>query len=339
MRNPQKAGGMRCALPALRCRVSVAVLAAVSVHAAYAQPAAPIFPAKPVRIVVPYAAGGPYDDIARTLGQRLAEIWGHPLIVENRGGAGGNIGAEVVAKAAPDGYTVLLGNAGPITVNPTLFKKLPYDPQRDLAPVTMLNAGRMVLSVHPSLPAKNVKELVALAKASPSRLTFASSGVGNLQHLGMELLRIQGGVQMNHVPYKGAAPAFVDLIAGQVDSMFANIVGTMPHVRTGRVRAIAVSTAQRSPMLPDVPAVAETFKGFDIPTWSGLFVPAGVSRELIAKLNADFVRVLQRTDVKERFASQGSESTPSTPEALADHVRKETAMYAGVIRAAKITTE
>ncbi len=297
------------------------------------------FPAKPVRIVVPYAAGGPYDDIARTLGQRLTEIWGQAVIVENRGGAGGNIGAEVVAKAAPDGYTVLLGNAGPITVNPTLFKKLPYDAQRDLAPVGMVNASRMVLSVHPSLPAKNARELVVLARARPGQLNYGSSGVGNLQHLGMELLQIQGGVKMNHVPYKGAAPAFVDLIAGQVDAMFANIVGTMPHVRTGRVRAIGVSSAARSPMLPEVPSVGEFFKGFDIPTWSGIFVPTGVPREIVAKLNSDLVKVLQRADVKERFVSQGSDATPSTPEALAEHVRKETAMYAGVIKAAKISSE
>ncbi len=297
------------------------------------------FPVKPVRIVVPYAAGGPYDDIARTLGQRLTEIWGQAVIVENRGGAGGNIGAEVVAKAAPDGYTVLLGNAGPITVNPTLFKKLPYDAQRDLAPVGMVNASRMVLSVHPSLPAKNARELVVLARARPGQLNYGSSGVGNLQHLGMELLQIQGGVKMNHVPYKGAAPAFVDLIAGQVDTMFANIVGTMPHVRTGRVRAIGVSSAARSPMLPEVPSVGEFFKGFDIPTWSGIFVPAGVPREIVAKLNSDLVKVLQRADVKERFVSQGSDATPSTPEALAEHVRKETAMYAGVIKAAKISSE
>jgi tripartite-type tricarboxylate transporter receptor subunit TctC len=297
------------------------------------------YPVKPVRIVVPYAAGGPYDDIARTLGQRLTEIWGQPVLVENRGGAGGNIGAEVVAKAAPDGYTTLLGNAGPITVNPTLFKKLPYDPQRDLAAVGMINASRMVLSVHPSLPAKNVKELAALAKASPGKLTFASSGVGNLQHLGMELLQIQAGVKMNHIPYKGAAPAFVDLISGQVDSMFANIVGTMPHVRTGRVRAIAVSSAARSPLLPDVPSVGEAFKGFDIPTWSGIFAPAGTPRDILLKLNGDLQKVLQRADVKERFANQGSEATPSTAEALAEHVRKETLMYANVIKTAKIVAE
>ena len=315
------------------------MLLAVSLMTYAAGSAAQSFPVKPVRIVVPYAAGGPYDDIARTLGQRLTEIWGHPLVVENRGGAGGNIGAEVVVKSAPDGYTLLLGNAGPITVNPTLVKKLPYDPQRDLAPVTMVNASRMVLSVHPSLPAKNVKELVALARARPGQLNYASSGVGNLQHLGMVLLEIQAGIRMNHIPYKGAAPAFVDLIAGQVDAMFANIVGTMPHVRSGRVRAIAVSTVQRSPMLPDVPAAAETLKGFDIPTWSGIFVPAAVPRDVVAKLNADLLRVLQRPDVKERFAGQGSESTPSTPEALAEHVRKETQMYANVIKTAKIVAE
>lgn len=301
--------------------------------------AAQTYPVKPVRIVVPYAAGGPYDDITRTLGQRLTEIWGHPLIVENRGGAGGNIGADVVAKAAPDGYTLLLGNAGPITVNPTLFKKLPYDPQRDFAPVGMVNASRMVLSVHPSLPAKNVKELVALARANPGKLNFGSSGFGNLQHLGMELLQIRAGVKMNHVPYKGAAPAFVDLISGQVDLMFANIVGAMQHVRSGRVRAVAVSSATRSPMLPEVPSVAETYQGFDIPTWSGIFAPAGVSRDLLGKLNSDLVKVLQRADVKERFASQGSESTPSTPEALAEHVRKETLMYANVIKAARIVAD
>ena len=301
--------------------------------------AAQSYPAKPVRIIVPYAAGGPYDEIVRTLGQRLTEIWGHAVVVENRGGAGGNIGSDVVAKAAPDGYTLLLGNAGPITVNPTLVKKLPYDPQRDFTPVTMVNASRMVLSVHPSLPAKNVKELMALARANPGRLNYGSSGVGNLQHLGMELLRIQAGVTMNHVPYKGAAPAFVDLISGQVDLMFANIVGTMPHLRTGRVRAVAVSSAARSPLLPEVPSVAETYQGFDMPTWSGIFAPVATPRDIIAKLNGDLIKVLQRADVKERFAHQGSEAIFSTPEALAEHVRKETVMYANVIKAAKIAAE
>ena len=203
----------------------------------------------------------------------------------------------------------------------------------------IVNAGRMVLSVHPSLPARNVQELMALARANPGKLNYASSGVGNLQHLGMELLRLQAGVTLNHVPYKGAAPAFVDLISGQVDLMFANIVGTMPHVRSRRVRAVAVSSATRSPLLPDVPAVAETYKGFDIPTWSGMFAPAATPRDIINKLHADFNKVLTRADVKERFAHQGAEATPGTPDALADHVRKATVMYAGVIKAAKIVPE
>lgn len=320
-------------------KLSLLVMVAVAGTGVGSLTVAQGYPAKPVRIVVPYAAGGPYDDIVRTLGQRLTEIWSQAVVVENRGGAGGNMGADAAAKAAPDGYTLLLGNAGPITVNPTLFKKLPYDPQRDLVPVGMINASRMVLSVHPSLPAKTVKELVALARVSPGKLSFASSGVGNLQHLGMALLQIQAGVKMIHVPYRGAAPAFVDLMSGQVDTMFANIVGTMPHLRTGRVRAVAVSSAARSPLLPEVPSVAETYKGFDMPTWSGLFAPAGTSRDIVAKINADLNKVLQRSDVKERFVNQGSEATPSTSEALAEHVRKETVMYAKVIKAAGITLE
>ena len=320
-------------------KLSLLVMVAVAGTGVGSLTVAQGYPAKPVRIVVPYAAGGPYDDIVRTLGQRLTEIWSQAVVVENRGGAGGNMGADAAAKAAPDGYTLLLGNAGPITVNPTLFKKLPYDPQRDLVPVGMINASRMVLSVHPSLPAKTVKELVALARVSPGKLSFASSGVGNLQHLRMALLQIQAGVKMIHVPYRGAAPAFVDLMSGQVDTMFANIVGTMPHLRTGRVRAVAVSSAARSPLLPEVPSVAETYKGFDMPTWSGLFAPAGTSRDIVAKINADLNKVLQRSDVKERFVNQGSEATPSTSEALAEHVRKETVMYAKVIKAAGITLE
>jgi len=302
--------------------------------------AAQTYPAKPVRIVVPYAAGGPYDDIARTLGQRLTEIWGHPLIVENRGGAGGNIGAEVVAKAAPDGYTLLLGDAGPITVNPTLFKKLPYDPQRDLAPVGMLNASRMVLSVHPSLPAKNVKELVALAKTSPGKLSFASSSVGNLQHLGMELLQIQAGMKMNHVPYKGAAPAFVDLIAGQVDSMFANIVGTMPHVRTGKLRAIAVTTVTRTAAAPEIPTIAESgVPGYDHGPWNGLFAPAKTPPMVIAKIHAEVDRELQSPDVRKVFGNEGIEAVANKPDEFAAIIHEELVRWPKVVKAAGIKAE
>jgi tripartite-type tricarboxylate transporter receptor subunit TctC len=305
--------------------------------------AAPIaaqqYPSKPVRIVVPYAAGGPYDEIARVIGQRLSEGWGQPVIVDPRGGAAGGIGTDHVAKSPPDGYTLLLANAGPITINPNLLKKLPYDPQKDLAPLTMAVTALMTLVVHPSLPPRSVKELVALARAHPERLNYASAGIGNSQHIGMELLKGMAGIRMSHVPYKGAAPAFVDLIAGNVDLMFANIVGSLPHIRSGRLRAIAVSQAKRSPVLPEVASVSETYADFDMTTWSGFFAPAATPREITARLNTDMVRALQRPDLKDRFALQGAETAAGTPAELAALIRRETALFAKVIRAAGIVAE
>ena len=315
--------------------VVTSAISIVPVTSVWAQP----YPAKPVRIVVPYTAGGPYDDVARVVGQRLSEIWGQAVVVDNRGGAGGSIGADAVAKAAPDGYTLLLGNAGPITINPSLHKKLPYDPQKDLSPVSTVMSSLMVLAVHPSLPAKSVKELVAVARSRPGRLNYASAGVGNLQHLGMELLQSMAKIKMNHVPYKGAAPAFVDLISGQVDLMFANIVGVLPHVKSARLRAIAVSAAKRSSVLPNVPSVAETYPGFDITTWSGIFAPAATPKDIIGKLNRDLVKVLQRPDIRERFATQGGEAVVSTPEEFAAFLRKDAALYASIVRSAGLTAE
>jgi len=308
------------------------LLAAAQCQGATAQP----YPAKPVRIIVPYAAGGPLDEVARLVGQRLTEMWGHPLIVDNRAGAGGSIGTDVAAKSAPDGYTLLLGNGGPITVNPSLHKKIPYDPQKDLAPVTLMVAGQMVLSVHPSMPVRSVKELVALARANPGRINFGSIGVGNLTHLAIELLQARAGVKMNHVPYKGAAPALVDLMAGHIEVLYANIAGTVPHVRTGRVRAIAVSSAKRAAVLPDVPSIAETYPGYDLSTWMGVFVPAGTSKAIIAKLHGDLVKVLQRQDVRERLESLGSEVIAGSAEDLAALIGRETRLYAGIIKSAGI---
>jgi tripartite-type tricarboxylate transporter receptor subunit TctC len=312
-----------------------AVVAACSLHCANAWSQA--YPVKAVRIVVPYAAGGPYDEIARIVGQRLTEAWGQAVITDPRGGAGGSLGTDLAAKAPPDGYTLLLANAGPITINPSLQKKLPYDPQKDLVPLSYMLASVMVLVVHPSLPVKSVKELTALAKARPGRLNYASAGIGNLQHLGMELLQSLATVKMNHVPYKGAAPAFV--MAGHVDLMFANITGAMGHIRSGRVRAIAVSSAKRAAVLPEVPGIAETYPEFDIAAWTGMFAPAGTPREITAKLTADITRVLQRPDVRERFASQGAEVVAGSPDQLAELVRRETALYARVIRQAGVTAE
>ncbi len=298
------------------------------------------YPAKPVRLLVPYPAGGPLDEVARGFGQRLTGMWGQTLVVENRGGAGGSVGAEVVAKTTPDGYLLLLGNAGPITVNPGLRRDLPYNPQRDLAPVTQIVAAPMVLVVHPSLPARSVKDLVQLARANPGKLNYASAGIGNLQHLAMESLQSMAKIRMNHVPYKGAAPAFVDLLSGRVEVMFANIVGVLPHVWSSRVRAIAVSSAKGSPALPGVPGVAATYPQFDFDGWMGIFTRAGTPPDIIAKLHKDFAKVAtEDREMKERLAKRGAELVTGGPEGLARIVREETVLYAKIIQSAKITAE
>ena len=294
------------------------------------------WPAEPVRVVVPYSAGGPLDDVMRVTGHRLTEIWGQSVVVDNRTGAGGSIGADYVAKAALDGYTLLLGNSGPMTINPGLQKKLPYDVTRDFAPIVQLTSSPMVLVVHPSLPVKTVSDLVRLAKSRPGQLVYASAGVGNLQHLTMEALQTMAGIRMNHVPYKGAPPALIDVMSGQVDLMFANIVGVLQHIKTGKVRPVAVSSARRAAVLPEVPSITDTYPELDATGWTGLFAPAATSREIIAKINADANAVLGRADIRERFSEQGAEVVGGTPEQLAAFVRRETALYAKVIKSSGI---
>lgn len=298
--------------------------------------AAQPYPTKPVRFVVPYPAGGPLDEIARAVGQKLTAGWGQQVVVDNRSGAGGSIGADHVAKSAPDGYTMLLGNAGPITVNPSLRRDLPYDPQRDLAPVTQIIAAPMVLVVHPSLPVHSVRDLVRLATSNPGRLNYASAGIGNLQHLAMESMQSMAGIKMNHVPYKGAAPAFIDLLSGQVEVMFANIVGVLPHIAAKKVRAIAISAAKGAPVLPGVPGVAATLPRFDIDGWMGIFVRAGAPPEIIARLHKDIAAAVGGADFKERFAKRGAQVVVGGPEGLAQIVRSETALYAKIIESAGI---
>jgi len=310
-------------------------LAICAVATTYAQP----YPSKPVRIVVPYAPGGPVDDVTRLVGQRLAELWRQAVIIDNRGGAGGSIGADLVAKAAPDGYTLLLGNAGPITINPILQKKLPYDPQKDLQPITLMVISPQVLVIHPSLPVRSVKDLVALAQKKPLQLNYGSAGVGNLQHLAMESLQTISGSRMNHVPYKGAAPAFIDLISGQIQLMFANIVGVLPHLKSGRVRSLAVSSLKRSNQLPDLPAVAESFPGFEAISWMGLFAPIGMSNEIGIKIHGDITKVLSSQDVRDRLAQQGAEVVAGNAEQLAAFTRRESVIYAHVIQKTGIVAE
>ena len=297
------------------------------------------FPAKPVRIIVPYAAGGPLDEFTRVLAQRLTEAWGQPVLADSRPGASGGIAAELVVKAAPDGYTLLLGNPGPITVFPNLQKRAAYNPQTELAPVTMLVSVPLVMVAHPSLPVKNARDLVRLAAARPGQVAYASAGVGNLAHIAMESLAVLGRVKMNHVPYKGSAPALVDIMAGHVEVMFINILGLLPHVQSGRVRAIGVSSAKRSPVYPDAASVAEFYPEFDVTSWVGIFAPVATPRELVVRLQTDMARTLARPDVRERLVNQGADVVGGTPEELGAHVRRESALYAKVIQAAGIRVD
>jgi tripartite-type tricarboxylate transporter receptor subunit TctC len=294
------------------------------------------YPVKPVRLLVPYPAGGPVDGVARIIGPPLATLLGQNIVVENRSGAGGSVGADAVAKAAPDGYTLLLGNTGPMTVNPVLRKDNPYDSQKDFAPVTWVVSAQMVLVVHPSLPARSVKDLVALARAHPGDLNYGSAGVGNLTHLGMELFKSMAKVKLTHVPYKGVATAYVDLISGEIGAMFGNIAGPLQYIREGRLRVLAVSSSKRSPVLPQVPTVAETYPGFDLVTWMGVFVPAGTPEAIRARLHGEIVRVLQGADVRERLVALGNEVVAGTAGELGAHVARELKLYAKIVKSAGI---
>ena len=301
--------------------------------------AAQSYPVKPVRLLVPYPPGGPVDNIGRILAQALSPNLGQNVVVENRSGAGGSIGAELVARSAPDGYTLLIGNSGPMSVNPVLRQDLNYNPRKDFAPVSWLTSAQMVLVVHPSLPVGSVKELVALARANPGALNYGSAGVGNLTHLGMELLQSMAKVKLNHVPYKGVAPAFIDLMAGEIAVMFGNVSGPLAYIQAGRLRAIAVTSSKPSPVLPRVPTVAESYPGFDLVTWMGIFVPAGTPDTVRARLHGDIVKVLQHPDVRERFVGLGNEVVAGSGEDLAALLDRELKLYAKIIKSAKIAAE
>ena len=293
------------------------------------------YPHRLVRIVLPFPPGGGTDIVARTLAQKLSDAWGQPVVVENRAGANGIIGTDLVAKSKPDGYTILFTIVSH-TINPMLYPKLPYDSSRDFAPVTMLAEYPFTLVIHPSLPVKNVKELIALAKARPRQLSYATSGIGSGPHLGVELFSSMAGINMVHVPYKGAGPGVIDLIAGQVQLSFNSLLASVPMIKAGKLRLLAVTSATRSPMVPDVPSIAETLPGFHVTGWHSLLMPAATPRAIIAKLHAETVKALRLSDVKGKLASEGLTLIGSTPEQFAEFLAAETSKWAKVIKAADV---
>jgi len=292
------------------------------------------YPSRPIHFIVPYPAGGPLDTIARLLGQKVSENVKQPVIVENKPGAGGNIGADFVAKSPPDGYAILMGAVATHAINPTLYANIPYDPVRDFAPITQVASTPNVLVVNPSIPASNVKEFVAYAKANPGKLNFGSGSTGSAGHLAGELFKSMAGVDMTHIPYKGAAPAMQDLIGGQIQLMFDNLASALTQVRAGKVKALAVTTAKRSSLAPDLPTIAESgLPGFDISTWFGIFAPGGTPPEVVARLNTEFTRALAMPDIREKMLNLGAEPVSSTPEQFAAYIRSEAEKYARVVKA------
>jgi tripartite-type tricarboxylate transporter receptor subunit TctC len=291
------------------------------------------FPERPVRFVVGFTPGGPSDILARALGQKLAERFGQQVIVENRPGAGGNIAAELVAKSSGDGYTWLLGNNSILATNQSLYQKLGYDPVADFAPVALVAIQPNILVVNPGVAASSVKELIALAKSRPGELNYASSGSGAAAHLAGELFKAMTGVQMQHIPYKGAQPALTDVIAGQAQLMFATSASVIPYIKAGRLRALAVTTSKRSPSVPDLPTVAEAgVPGFEAITWHGVVVPSATSPALVERLNRDIVAVLRLPDLRERLESLGAEINTGTPRDFADYIAREIPKWAKVVR-------
>ena len=291
------------------------------------------YPSKPIKLVVPFPAGGPLDAAGRAIGQKLSDAWGQPVVVENKPGAGGNIGADAVAKSPADGYTLLMGALSTHAVNPHLYAKIPYDALKDFAPVTLVAVTPNVLVLNPSVPANSVAELIALAKASPGKLSFASGSNGSAGHLAGELFKSLAKVDIVHVPYKGGAPAMQDLLGGQVQFMFDNLANSTAQIKAGKLKAFAVTTAKRSSLAPDLPTMADFgMSGFDISTWYGIFAPAGTPPEIVKKLNVEIVRWLSSDDAKEKLKAQGAEPAPMSSEQFDAFVRTENAKYAKIVR-------
>ena len=301
--------------------------------------AASAFPTKPARMVVNFPAGGPSDAVARPLAQRLNEIWGQPVVVDFRGGAAGNIGADHVAKSAPDGYTFLL-ISGSFLTNPAVTPNMPFDSIRDFAPISPVASSGIVLVTNPALPVKSVRDLIQLAQKHPDKLTFASSGSGGSLHLFAELFKMLSNTRALHVPYKGAGPALIEVVGGQVDMMFIALPPTLPHIKNGRLRALGLGNAKRSPALPDVPTIAEQgVVGYEVSSHFGMLAPGGTPRDVVARLNAGLVNALQSSYIKERYAAVGTDAVHSTPDAYASFIRTEIGKWAQVVKKAGIRND
>ena len=306
--------------------------------AANAQTAAS-FPVKPVKLVVPFAPGGPNDILARIVGQKWNEAWGHPAIIENRGGAGGTIGVEYGSKAPPDGYTIIMGGMSNLAVAVGMYSKLGYDPH-ELTPITNIAIVPYVLAVNPRVPAKNVAELIAVAKSKKSLLSYGSSGTGAVSHLAAELFKSMSGTDLVHVPYKGTAPAITDVIAGQIDMMFADYAAIAPHAKVGKLRMLAVAGGKRSGTAPELPTIGESgVKGYAVDAWFGLVAPPGVSKDIVARINTVTVNALKSADVKQRFGELGYEPIGDTPEQFGATIRSDIDKYVRIVRQAGIKAE
>ena len=298
------------------------------------------YPARPLRLIVPTAPGGGTDFTGRLVAAKLSETMGQQVVVENRGGGGGSVGADNAAKATPDGYTLLLGSIATHAVNPALYKKLPYDHLKDFAPVSLIGTVPTALVVHPSVPVKSMQEFITYAKANPGKINYGSSGVGSPPHLSMELLRSMTGINLVHVPYKGAGPALADLLGGQVQAMCTSLAGLINFVKSGRVRALGVTTAKRNPQLPDVPTIVESgIPGYEVTIWYAVFAPVATPKAIVDKLNAEMVKALNSSEMKERMALQGMDPAPSTPAELTAFVKAESAKWAKVAKDSGATAE
>ena len=310
--------------------IVLGIAAAGPLHAA--APAAHDYPARPIRLIDAFPPGGPSDLVARTINQKLSEALGQTVVVDNRGGASGTLGCDLVAKAAPDGYTLLLGPSGALTIQPTLNPKLPYNPQRDFVTITQLTNGPQVIAVNPAVAARSVPELISLAKSKPGQLNYASGGAGTANHIAVEALKLAAGINVVHIPYKGTGPALTAVMSGEAQMIISSLLPALPHAKSGKLRVLAVTSTARSAVLPDVPTAAESgLPRFETSSWHGILAPAGTPRAIVTKLHGKFVEVMHQPEIKERLNAQGLDVVASTPEQFAAHIKAETDKYARII--------